>query len=291
MKNLLLCFFAVLLSISLLPIAASKTVAADPVPMMTVSLDGNITEMTVEDYTLMALLGEGAECESRQSKLSLAVAIRSCAIYATNFGLKHKEFAFCDDSGCCFALVDPKDAQSDALTECTAAASETFGQILTHDSEPALALFTLCAGSGTRDNRDFPYLTAVTESEKCDLHKFETSVEMSSVAYFAVINETGEEDNIKNNSCLVYGTNEKCEFGVFGGKMVSGEELAALLGLPSTEFELFFRNENAEAVSYGVGNGYGLNLCGAERMAKENFGFAEILEFYYPELKLKKIYA
>ncbi len=278
MKNWLLYFFAILLAFALLPIAASKTAVAKKTPVVTLSVDGELTEMGVEEYTLRVLLAEG-EGLPPETKKALAVSVRSVAVHASSYGLKHEGFSFCTDKNCCFPLAEPEGLSQTFVDECQTAVDETHAAVLTDGNETALALFTRCAGSGTRSNDDIPYLTAVSESESCEIHKTERLIPLSVLGYGA-----------EENSCIVYGENKKCALGILGGRATETDELVSLLGLKSPELVLTFEGEFVRAVSFGVGHCYGLNLCGAERMESKGYKYSEILKFYFPKLEMKKIY-
>ncbi len=282
MRNWLLYFFALMLCVIFLPIAAENTVASRRTSTLTVSQDGKITETDIEEYTLRVLLAEGETCESLEAKKALAVSVRSSAYYISLFGMKHEDFSVCDDHKCCMPLCDPDKAESGYLADCILAVESTRGIVLCDGETPAMALCTLCAGSGTRQCEEFPYLTAVAEPEPCEIHITEKEITFSSLPF-------GEK--VLDESCIVYGDNKKCEFGVFGGKLYSGNEISAFLGLGTTEFVLVSGENGIKAEFFGAGNGYGLSICGAERMAGENFGYEKILEYYFPKLTRKFIYS
>lgn len=280
MKNWLVYFLAVVVGVTFLPIAASKTVAAKEIPTIIVGTDGEKTEIDVEEYTLRLLLASGGDLTEPEAMKSLAVSARSCAMYLSYYGCKHEEFDVCSDKNCCFPLGDAETAEPEFYNECKTAVDETFGEILTYNSLPAMALFTLCSGSSTADCEEFEYLTAVSEAARCEVHITEKTVESEKIT----------PDSLKINSCLVYDSAGKCDFAVIDGKLIDGADLMAVLSLPSAEILLETNENNVVAKAYGIGHGYGLNLCGAEMKAKEQNGYDEILKYYFPKLSLNKIY-
>ncbi len=284
MKYWLLCFFAVFLSVSLLPILAANSAAAEGPPMITVSIGGVTQEISVEEYTLRVLIAQNESCKNPESQKALAVSARSCAMYFSLYGCKHDSFDACDDGNCCLTLGSIDDADSETLGLLASITDETKGQILTLGSMPAMSLFTRCASKGTRPCEEFPYLTAVPEDARCDIHKTEFTYE---------INDEISEllgDAEQNQPYLIYDANEKCEFAIMGGKLIDGEELAVLLELPTVEFEISVSESELTAICYGIGHGYGLNLCGSEMLAESGMVFEKILEIYFPKLELNKMY-
>lgn len=290
MKNWLLYFFAVLVVTAAVPFAAEKTAVSDPVPKITVLRGSEVKEISAEEFALCVLIAEGGSLPSFEAKKALAVAARSLASYIDFNGYKHSEFDLCSDPDCCLALSDPEQAEEALFAECKNAVDETRGMVLEFDRLPAAALFTYCAGSGTRDNPELGYLCAVAESERCEAHGSELKMDYSafSEAIPGISSCTSEE--LLQSSFIAYDASGKCSFGVFNGVCIGAEELASSLSLPSAEFNISFDEEEAVITCYGEGSGFGLNLCGAERMAESGKSFSEIIALYYPELNLNKIY-
>lgn len=284
MKYWVLYFLALVIAVSVLPIVAQNSVAGEAVPTVTVYKDGAVTEMTVDEYVLCVLIAQSDFVESRESRKALAVSARSCAMYFALYGCKHDDYNACADGNCCIALGCEGDTDAETIAELTEMIDETKGEILTLDSMPALSLFTLCASKGTRQCEEYPYLTPVAEPARCEIHKTE------------LVNETENElvsllgNTEADPPYLVYDDNEKCVLAILGGKIIEAEEIAEALSLPTVEFTLTIEESKLISVCYGVGHGYGLNLCGAEGLAEKGYSYEKILEIYYPKLKINKIY-
>lgn len=60
--------------------------------------------------------------------------------------------------------------------------------------------------------------------------------------------------------------------------------------MPSNNYELF--DENGSVTIQGKGHGHGVGMCqyGAYEMAKRGLNYKQILAFYFPLMKMKKIY-
>lgn len=263
-----------------LPIAAQKSMSCAEGVVISVSVGGEIVEMDIEEYTLSVLLTQADGRYGEQTLCSLAVAVRSCGAYFSSYGLKHTDFDVCTNGNCCLALGDIKTADGEYLSRLSQAVDATRGEILTLDSLPAMALFTECACTGTRYCNEFPYLAPVANGEKCELHKEIIEYHTDSLP----------EPFQNGELCIVYGENEKCELAVVNGKMLSADELVSSLSLPSYEFTLDFAGDTLTATCYGAGHGCGLDLCGADKMAKSGFSYKDILSSYFKGLQLNKIY-
>lgn len=283
MRYWALCFLVIFLSVLFVPLIAEKSVAGENLPEIEVNLDGNIEKITIEEYVLRVLIAENSFCENAETKKALAVSARSCASYFSLYGCKHENFAACDDGDCCIELGSPEDVDENTLSELISVCEATNGEILTLDSMPAIALFSKCASKGTRFCENFPYLTPVGEDAPCEIHKTEVELQIDD-GLASLLGDTNEHPPY-----LVYDENEKCVLAILGGNIIEGEELASRLTLPTTEFSLTIEETKLKTVCYGIGHGYGLNLCYADKYAKDGSDYQAILKRYFPELEIKKI--
>ncbi|MBR6563286.1 MAG: hypothetical protein IKK70_05045 [Clostridia bacterium] len=283
MKQLLVYFLIITLCVTVLPIAAHRSIAADGGMTVSVFINGAVCEMPLEEYVLRVLAHEQRGIENEECLKALAVAARSCGAYLSLYGCKHDDFDACADGSCCIALGEITDIDKASLTRIKNAADSTRGEVLICDGSPALSLFCICTSRGSRESKEFEYLPAVAEESECVVHMTERVFNASELK-----DKLGLVDG--ESDCLVYTENGKCEFGVFGGRMVTGDELAMLLDLPSTELAIEKGDGESVCRSYGVGHGYGLSLCGGDRMASAGFDYIDIVEKYFPELKLNKMY-
>lgn len=73
-----------------------------------------------------------------------------------------------------------------------------------------------------------------------------------------------------------------------GEHVYTGEEVADLLKLPSSCFYIYDWQEGVRIVVKGQGNGYGISLKGAARMAENGADEKEILKYYYPDATVRQ---
>ena len=290
MKNWLLYFFAVFAITVTVPFVSEKAAVADPVPKITFFSGGEIKELSAEEFALCVLAAESELACSFESKKALAVSARSLAAYIDFNGYKHQEFDICSDPECCLRIADPDSLSQPIYEECKKAVEETRGEVFQFERLPAAALFTYCAGSGTRASTELSYLCAVSEPQGCDVHITEHSFSFSQIASALPELSSCTPEQLVKNSFIAYDASGKCSFGVFNGICLDASSLASSLSLPCSEFIFSFTENGAEITCFGAGNGFGLNLCGAERMARAGKDYDEIISFYYPNLKLNKIY-
>ena len=74
-----------------------------------------------------------------------------------------------------------------------------------------------------------------------------------------------------------------------GSVRLSGRELRSLLGLRSTVFESAYVDGVFRFTVTGSGHGVGMSQYGANVMAQQGSGYAEILAHYYPGTELCKL--
>jgi stage II sporulation protein D len=67
-----------------------------------------------------------------------------------------------------------------------------------------------------------------------------------------------------------------------GGVNLHGKEIRRIFDLRSHNFQAYINGDHFEFVVYGYGHGVGLSQYGADFMARQGYGFKEILENYYP---------
>ncbi len=284
MKYWIAYFLVFAVSVSAMPLLAQRSAAGQVEQTVTVSKNGEITEMTVDEYVISALITQAADIESIECVKALAVALRSVALSCSLYGCKHEDFALCDSGDCCIALGNAGDTDESRMALLKTACEETKGELMTYRAMPAMALFTRCASKGTNESAEFPYLVSVGESDVCEIHITEREI--------AIDGEVAELlGNIEADPpYFVYGENDKCVLAIINGKTADVREIQKLFSLPSNEFVCEISESTLFVKCRGYGHGCGLNLCGAEKMAENGLDYRKILEIYYPELKMNKIH-
>ncbi|CDZ75045.1 sporulation protein SpoIID [Peptoniphilus sp. ING2-D1G] len=79
--------------------------------------------------------------------------------------------------------------------------------------------------------------------------------------------------------------------GTEGTKTITGSKFRSLLGntkVKSTLFEIQITEDTYMIKGKGYGHGVGLSQMGAMEMAKNEFSYEEILNFYFPNITIKK---
>ena len=96
--------------------------------------------------------------------------------------------------------------------------------------------------------------------------------------------ESIEEIEIKNTDSAGY----VLEINV-GNQEFQGEKLKDILNLPSSCFTVQTLENEVRFLCKGIGHGVGLSQYTAEKMAAKKKKYEEILNYFYPDLKLEEI--
>lgn len=121
-----------------------------------------------------------------------------------------------------------------------------------------------------------PYLHSVESLEDMYGDEYYRTMEISN----AVL---GEDFLVKTTDSYGYVLRVKVN-----GEEMNGEAFRAEYGLPSACFD-YEKLENYYVFYIrGVGHGYGLSLYGANALSQKGWDFAEILEYYFDEIEIRK---
>lgn len=180
---------------------------------------------------------------------------------------------------------------------------ETSGEVLTYDGKVVQAFYHSSCGGHTEESVNvwgfpLPYLGGV-DCKYC--------AEAPSIKWEQTIPLKKLETLLKNGGYKVSGLREirggrrnksgrLMEISLISDKgsvTVSGVNFRKAIGygvIKSTNFNVRISGENA--LFSGAGNGHGVGLCqwGAKNRALEGFNYEEILSYYYPGTRLKRLY-
>ncbi len=287
MKNFLLYFFALLLCLTLLPLAPRlfpfpKEQPEQACIHLLQSADGSIREIPLEDYVIGVLDAAGYPYDAETLK-AIAVAVRSSALYSEQKHPVHENAAVCDDPNCCAAF------SSEEFSEAAIqAAAETVGQVVAYRGEPIAALTHESSGAYTQSSLslygvDLPYLTEVRNVEEGR----ETTRRFEKQAFLSLLGASEADD--ADDLILAYDISGRVREARLGALVFSGQQLADRLSLPSCCFTLERTGDTVLAVCQGSGNGIGMSRNGASLLVREGKSYEDVLLFYYPGTLLQTL--
>ncbi len=288
MKSWLLYFFAIIICLFSVAVSADYIYADYQSPALRLAEGDKLTEISVEEYALRVLLAESQTCTDLESKKALAVSARSVGLYLAAFGRNHTNYDACARGDCCILLGNAESVSQEVLAECKKAVEETKGMALFYNGLPAMALFCQCTGDYGGNCPQYTYLTAVENENSCNIHTKIQNHPYSDLT--PLLLKEVDYGAVAENSLLVYGSDKKCEFAVIAGKRLSAAQIQTALSLDSPQFSLKFNREGIESTTVGVGHGYGMSICHSNKMGTDGWSYQRILEHFYPNLVLKKLY-
>ena len=215
----------------------------------------------------------------------------------------HPDAAVCDDPACCKAHLTAEqmrsnwgDAYDANYARILDAVRSTDGQYLAYEGEPIEALFHSSSAGMTEDAAEVwsarPYLVSVDSPETAeDVPNYVTSVTVSEAGFAETIHSAYPDIQLSGESAFWLGAvtrdgSGRVETVDVGGTLIPGTELRTLFDLRSTAFTLDRTDEGFLFTVTGYGHGVGMSQYGANVMAGDGAGYADILAHYYPGTEL-----
>ncbi|EAW33636.1 SpoIID/LytB domain-containing protein [Lyngbya sp. PCC 8106] len=177
-----------------------------------------------------------------------------------------------------------------------AAVNSTAGQVLTHNGQIILAAFHSSSGGHTENVEDvwdnaLPYLRGVPDYDKGS-PVFEWTRTFSQADLSGRISGVGKVVSMTPEQTTAFGSILSMKVvGEGGTRTMTGEAIAAALGLRSTRFRVNRQpnSTNFTIVGRGFGHGVGLSQWGAYNLARAGYTYYQILMHYYQNTSLAKI--
>lgn len=156
----------------------------------------------------------------------------------------------------------------------------TEGIVIFYEGDIVGVPFHKLSAGATRDSEILPeylpYVTSVASAE-----------DMYADGYFTIVeikrDVLGEDFAVLTQDRLGYVLSVKVN-----GEEMNGEVFRETFGLPSACFEYDIKEDFYVFHVRGCGHGFGMSIYGADALAQKGFSFAEILEFYYPGIEIRK---
>jgi stage II sporulation protein D len=181
---------------------------------------------------------------------------------------------------------------------------ETIGEVLTNNNSVIQAFYHSNCGGHTESSENvwgfpFPYLQGV-DCSYClgsQSARWEQTLPLSRIETLlnsAGFNATGLKDirsGRKNRSGRLVELTLEAAKGRLTISAVNFRKAIGYTIIKSTNFEV--RVAGGNALFNGIGYGHGVGLCqwGAKQRAADGFDYREILSYYYPGTRIKKVYS
>lgn len=257
---------------------------------------GNIEEIPLEKYVLGVVAGEMPATFNIEALKAQAVASRT---YALKKAENNKEYDV-EDGTVNQVYIDEnkmKEKWQDNFDEnykkIKKAQEETKGEVLLYNNELIDAMFFSTSNGYTENSEDvfsssLPYLVSVESNwDKTESPVFSSSKEITKKEFLFNIglsdSNTIDITNIERTST------GRVKNITINKKVFKGTQIRNVFGLKSTSFTINVKNDMVIFEVNGYGHGVGMSQYGANGMAKEGYGYQEILKYYYQNSEIKKI--
>lgn len=255
-----------------------------------------VSEMALDDYVLGVVLGEMPASFEHDALKAQAVATRTYTLRRIQRQNKHTDANICTDAACCQAYISPANyllyiGEEADLEKIKQAVNETVDQVLMYEGNLIESTYFSCSGGKTEDaaavwGTSVPYLISVSSPGEEESNYYNKQFLLSKEEFLLKlglpISTILSNDNI-NVKFTAGGGVDQMEIA---GAVFSGTELRALLGLPSTVFELTVDGDEIRIHTSGYGHRVGMSQYGADAMALVGNSYEEILAHYYPGTEL-----
>ena len=268
-----------------------------------------IVEAKLEEYLVGVVAAEMPPYFDLEALKAQAVAARTYALGRVKgyYGSTASHFGadICTDPGHCQAWISKERflevyGGEDDWARIEKAVNDTRNIVVTYGDVLINPLFHSNSGGATEDAREVwaisesvPYLQSVfspdessyPDYEKKQLYSWDEIAEKVKTKYPEARLPSNVDMEIE--SFTVSGRVDSIRIGSVS---MSGTEFRELLGLRSTMISLNFPSaESVEITTYGYGHGVGMSQCGADALARDGYGYEDILKYYYSGVEVEEI--
>ncbi len=182
----------------------------------------------------------------------------------------------------------------DVCAGYTNAADATAGMVISCDGSLIDAAYHVSSYKMTESaldgkGNDIPYLVSVTSPE--DAASSSKSYTAEEFRLFLGENGISVDESISHRSWLTYVSRTasgRIKRVFVGDTELSGAAFAALFGFESTYILIDTTEKGFVFTSAGSGDGVGLSLCGAVKMANDGYSCDEIIKHYYKNVRIER---
>lgn len=273
----------------------------DSALMLRVLSGDEIVEMSMERFLIGVVAAEMPASFEIEALKAQAVAARTNVMYKLRVAgnPNHPDADVCTDPACCMAYSsdDQLRARWSAdyianITKIINAVIETDGIYMTYGDEPIDAVFHSSSNGKTETSgnvwmTDLPYLRSVDSPETQEqVPGYVSTVTVSREDFIATVtaaypNAVFDGDEETWISDISYTESGRVSALNLCGVTVKGTALRSLFNLRSAAITIDLSGGDFTFTTVGFGHGVGMSQYGANAMAIDGDGYAEILSHYY----------
>lgn len=273
------------------------TVTALDEPLIAVAMDdGRIDTMNLEEYVLGVVLCEMPADFEVEALKAQAVVARTYAMGREEKGGKHVGGPVCTSPACCQGYTSPVEYAGDQeqMEKVRQAVLQTAGIVIRYDGKLIDATYFSCSGGQTEDalavwGTDIPYLQSVPSPGEEGAAHYTDTVTFSVADFQTMLGRvlSGRPETWFGE--VTYTAGGGVSTILIDGHEYTGTELRQKLNLRSTAFIINAVGDTVTITTKGFGHRVGMSQYGADAMALQGSGYAEILAYYYPGTELVSI--
>lgn len=242
-----------------------------------VEVDGRTVSIRLEAYLVGALARSTENRYQDETLKAVAVILRSNAVCAIMEERAVDRDSFYTDEE--LRILWGEEYEKN-LQRYQDAVKATEGIVIFYEGKIVEVPFHKISAGETRDGEilthNLPYVQSVPSAE-----------DMYADGYYVTMEIAGEtlggDFAIISRDPWGYALTVKVK-----GEELSGEEFRRKYGLPSACFEYDKKEDFYIFYVRGKGHGFGLSIYGADALAEKGRSFAEILQYYYPGIEIRK---
>lgn len=252
-----------------------------------------VNKLHIEDYVRGVINSEILASWPFETKKAQAVLARTYAVYAKMFSSKYKLFTLAPS-----VLDQVYSGFKKEDMEANKAVDKTKGEVLTWKNRPARIYFHSTCGGSTASSEEvwkkkIPYLKSVhcDHCKKSSLYRWRRII--SNKKLQADLRKRGFLNGKLSNLSVKRGETRVSSVVVNDLREVSVNRFRAAVGFSviwSNDFSVKKRSNSWEFRGKGAGHGVGACQWGMANLAEKGKKYAEIIEYYFPGTKLKKMY-
>lgn len=249
-------------------------------------IDNSIIEITLEEYLL------GVLCTFYQDDLMLET-LKAISILFRTYAFKMMDENHFVEANSEFAIYNPiynyktiwDDKYEEILSLLKQAIKETDTIFLTYNSNYILPFVHYSNSGKTLENKNYPYLHSVKSLWDITSDKYLNILEYSYEDLSKILNIDVSSSMKVQILELEDNLVKKIKFN---NKIFTGEELVKVLNLNSLEMIFIFNKDKVKIICKGCGHFLGLSIFGANELAKNYRNYIDIINYYYPTVKIMK---
>lgn len=242
----------------------------------------------LEEYIIGVVAGEMPALYEEEALKAQAVASRT---YAINKIRDNESLQITTDDQVYITIDQMKEKWQDNFNlyyeKIKKAVYDTKGQIIYYNHQPIKAFYYASSNGYTEScidvfKEDIEYLKINPSIDKDNYNE----ITISKKEFCEKLNLNCEKIEITN--IIKNESNRVSEITINNNKY-TGIEIRKMLSLRSTDFEIQIQDEYINIKTNGYGHGVGMSQKGANLLAKENYKYNEIIEYYYPNTIIRNI--